>query len=127
MSRTDETRKEVERSRGMDSDQDYPGHFPHDELGKEQVNEVNIQSRYKRTEVFTTRGIHTMGSGRSASCTYNLLQYSILVLTEFLSRHQGGNDDCYYDERLKSKTEGSTRLTYTGLLGGLEHLKIETR
>ena len=30
-------------------------------------------------------------------------------------------------ERLKSKSEGSTRLTYTGLRGGLEHLKIETR
>jgi hypothetical protein len=29
--------------------------------------------------------------------------------------------------RLKDKDEGSTRLTYTGLRGGLEHLKIETR
>jgi hypothetical protein len=32
-----------------------------------------------------------------------------------------------YDERLKTKVEGSTCLTYTGLFGGLEHLKIETR
>ena len=31
------------------------------------------------------------------------------------------------DERLKDKAEESTRLTYTGLLGGREHLKIETR
>ena len=31
------------------------------------------------------------------------------------------------DERLKPKTEGSTRLAYTGLCGGLEDLKIETR
>ena len=31
------------------------------------------------------------------------------------------------DERLKAKAEGSTRLTYTGLCGGLEHPKIETR
>ena len=31
------------------------------------------------------------------------------------------------DERLKIKTEESTRLTYTGLLGELENLKIETR
>ena len=31
------------------------------------------------------------------------------------------------DERLKAKAEGSTRLTYTELHGGLEHLKIETR
>jgi len=35
--------------------------------------------------------------------------------------------ECRYDERLKTKTEGSTRLTYTGWLGGLEHRKIETR
>jgi hypothetical protein len=30
------------------------------------------------------------------------------------------------DERLKAKSEGSTRLAYTGLCGGLDHLKIET-
>ncbi len=35
--------------------------------------------------------------------------------------------ECRCDERLKVKTEGSTHLTYTGLFGGLEHLKIETR
>jgi hypothetical protein len=35
--------------------------------------------------------------------------------------------ECRCDERLKTKPEGSTRLTYTGLRGGLEHLKIETR
>ena len=29
--------------------------------------------------------------------------------------------------RLKVKAEGSTRLVYTGLCGGLEHLKRETR
>jgi hypothetical protein len=30
------------------------------------------------------------------------------------------------DERLKTKSVGSTRLTYTGLLGGLEHLNFRT-
>jgi hypothetical protein len=35
--------------------------------------------------------------------------------------------ECRCDERLKAKVEGSTRLVYTGLCGGLEHLKIETR
>jgi hypothetical protein len=35
--------------------------------------------------------------------------------------------ECRCDEKLKTKAEGSTRLAYTGLLGGLEHLKIETR
>ncbi len=31
------------------------------------------------------------------------------------------------DERLKAKAERSTRLAYTGLREGLEHLKIKTR
>jgi hypothetical protein len=31
--------------------------------------------------------------------------------------------ECRCDERLKAKSEGSARLTYTGLRGGLEHLK----
>jgi hypothetical protein len=35
--------------------------------------------------------------------------------------------ECRCDERLKMKSEKSTRLTYTGLLGELEHLKIETK
>ncbi len=35
--------------------------------------------------------------------------------------------ECRCDERLKTKAEESTRLTYTGLLGELEHLTIETR
>jgi hypothetical protein len=35
--------------------------------------------------------------------------------------------ECRCDERLKRKTEKSTRLAYTGLLGELEHLKIKTR
>jgi hypothetical protein len=35
--------------------------------------------------------------------------------------------DCRCDERLETKTEESTLLTYTGLLGELEHLNIETR
>jgi hypothetical protein len=35
--------------------------------------------------------------------------------------------ECRDDERLKTKGEESTRLAYTGLIGELEHLKIETR
>ena len=35
--------------------------------------------------------------------------------------------ECRCDERLQTKSEKSTRLTYTGLLGELEHLKIKTR
>jgi hypothetical protein len=32
--------------------------------------------------------------------------------------------ECRWDERLETKDEGSTLLVYTGLRGGLEHLKI---
>ncbi len=35
--------------------------------------------------------------------------------------------ECGGDERLKTKDEESTHLTYTGLVGELEHLKIKTR
>jgi hypothetical protein len=35
--------------------------------------------------------------------------------------------ECRFDERLKTKSEKSTRLGYTGLFGELEHLKIKTR
>ncbi len=35
--------------------------------------------------------------------------------------------ECRCDERQKAKAERSTRLAYTGLRGGLEHLKMETR
>ena len=35
--------------------------------------------------------------------------------------------ECRCDEGLKTKYEKSAHLTYTGLLGELEHLKIETR
>jgi hypothetical protein len=35
--------------------------------------------------------------------------------------------ECQCDERLKTKTEESTLLGYTGLIGELEHLKIKTR
>jgi hypothetical protein len=35
--------------------------------------------------------------------------------------------ECQCDERLKTKSEKSTRLVYTGLFGELGHLKVETR
>ncbi len=35
--------------------------------------------------------------------------------------------DCRCDERLKTKGQESTRLSDTGSLGELEHLKIKTR
>jgi hypothetical protein len=52
---------------------------------------------------------------------YNL--YSESIKREIKTRMY----ECRCDERLKTKTEKSTRLTYTGFLGELEHLKIKTR
>jgi hypothetical protein len=36
-------------------------------------------------------------------------------------------DGCLHNERSNTKAEGSTRLPYTGLRGGLGHVQIETR
>ncbi len=36
-------------------------------------------------------------------------------------------NECRFGEKLKTKTEESKRLTYTGSLGELEHLNIKTR
>jgi hypothetical protein len=49
------------------------------------------------------------------------------VIKRDLNRRLKLIHECRCDERLKTKSEGSTRLTYTGLCGELEHLKIETR
>jgi hypothetical protein len=35
--------------------------------------------------------------------------------------------ECRCDKIIKGKAEGSTRLTYAGLRGELEHMKIKTR
>jgi hypothetical protein len=49
---------------------------------------------------------------------YELMKWELKTRPEY---------ECRCDERLKTKPEESTRLVYTGLLGELEHLKIETR
>ena len=36
-------------------------------------------------------------------------------------------NECRCDERLKTKSEESTRLEYTGLFGELKHVKTKTR
>ena len=59
----------------------------------------------------------------------------IVVFTDFVVYYESMKRElktrplyeCRCDERLKTKTEESTRLAYTVLLGELEYLKIETR
>jgi hypothetical protein len=61
-----------------------------------------------------------MGVGEMVDLPF--LQIFFFVCSEYIKRkikriHIYG---CRCNERLKAKTEGSTRLTYTGLRGGLE-------
>ena len=53
----------------------------------------------------------------------------VFVYYESIKREVKGRPiyECRCDERLKIKTEKSTRLSYTVLFGELEHLKIKTR
>jgi hypothetical protein len=67
---------------------------------------------------------------RSALHCFNPGEENLIVFYyEVIKRelHERLIYECRCDGRLKDKDEGSTRLTYTGLCGGLEHLKIETR
>jgi hypothetical protein len=61
--------------------------------------------------------------------TRKLLFRKSLLYHESIKREQKTRpiNECRCDERLKTKTEESTRLTYTGLIVELEHLKIKTR
>ena len=54
----------------------------------------------------------------------NFIYYEQQIKRDLKGIHICG---CRCNERLKAKTDGSTRLTYTGLHGELEHQKIETR
>ena len=49
--------------------------------------------------------------------------YFCLLLIEKRELNRKLICECRCDERLKVKTEGSTRLTYTGSSGQLEHIK----
>ncbi len=57
-----------------------------------------------------------------SSFTYTIFLYYESSKRELKTRPVS---ECQCDERLK--TEESTRLSYTGLFGELEHLKIKTR
>ena len=53
----------------------------------------------------------------------------IFVYYEWIKRELKINPiyECRCDERLQTKTKRFTRLSYTGLVVELEHLKIKTR
>jgi hypothetical protein len=68
-------------------------------------------------------------SNRFVIVIYETLFRLVVVHYETMKRNLNRRltNECRWDERLKGKDKGSTRLVYTGLIGGLEHLKIETR
>ena len=57
------------------------------------------------------------------SHTGKFIYYEQQINREVHTTHTCG----WWNERLKSKTDGSMYLTYTRLSGELEHLKIETK
>ncbi len=59
----------------------------------------------------------------------NSLSFTIVVFYESIKRELKRRLTYEYrtDERLKTKSEESTRLEDTGLVGELEHLKTKTR
>ncbi len=71
-----------------------------------------------------------MGGERFHSCLF-FVYYESLFIVYYESRKRELKTrpmyECRCDERLRTKVEKTTCLTYTGLLGELEHLKIKTR
>ncbi len=69
------------------------------------------------------------------SCYYESMNRELKTLVKILVYYESIKRDlkikpiseCRYYERLKTKTEEYTHLTWTGLFGELEHLKIKTR
>ena len=71
----------------------------------------------------------TESTGKGVSFPKKRVEWMSCVYYEKITRELNKRliYECRCDERLKDKVVGSTRLIYTGLHGGLEHLKIETR
>ena len=69
------------------------------------------------------------GMGEYASVMYRTHINTLFVYYESIKRELKIRSiyECRSDERLQTKTKEFTRLTYTGLVVELEHLKIETR
>ena len=72
------------------------------------------------------RTSHTLGCAGNWNRFFYFLfiYYEQQIKRDLEGKHVCG---CRCHERLKAKTDGSTCLGYTGLIGELEHLKIETR
>jgi len=62
-------------------------------------------------------------------CPTHTIKFLVVVYYDEIKREINRilTYECRCNERRRVKSEGSTRLVYTGLRGGLEHLKIETR
>jgi hypothetical protein len=67
--------------------------------------------------------VHTCPCLPAEQASLIIFVYYEVIKRELLRRRI---NQCRRDGRLQTKAEGSTRLAYTGLCGGLEHLKIES-
>jgi hypothetical protein len=88
-------------------------------------NSRHTRNRMRGTIIIVSTGIAGIGNFQEQRNG----QQGIVVYCEARKRELNRRliNECRCDERLKAKAEGSTRLAYTGLRGGLEHLKIETK
>ena len=74
--------------------------------------------------LWTTLHVSHLCSFPSSSGYHCIIYYEQQITRELKGIRICG---CRCNERLNDKTDESTRLTYTGLCGKMEHLKMETR
>ena len=80
------------------------------------------KARVKQKTIYECRcDEREVTSEDSTRVTYTLFVYYESIMRELKTRP---TYECRCDERLEIKSEESTFLTYTGLVGELEHLKI---
>jgi hypothetical protein len=96
------------------------------ELNRRLIHECRCDGRLRVQTEGSTRLVYT---GFYYCCFFLIDKGFETVYYESIKRELKTRPiyECRCDERLKTKAEESTLLTYTGLRGELEHLKIETR
>ncbi len=84
---------------------------------------VTIETHWKPGMVTVPDRVYLIGKDSTSELSSELVYYE--VIKRELKRRP--ICECRCDERLNATAEGSTLLAYSGLRGGLEHLKIKTR
>ena len=122
---------EVMRQRYTDPVQQCSQVYPHRIMSLGTVDPYTIcsSSLGNREETHPKKRGTTKSNTVDTSHTLTIETNDFLLFWTNINRELKGIHicGCQWNERLKDKTDGSTCLTYTGLCGEPEHLKIETR